>query len=95
MSRQASLDGKKRRRFVELGEYRKMVGRLLRSLGRRVSSGDPEDLTHLITLSREVDELLRQAIQQQRSRSAVSWSQIAAELGTSKQAAQQRYGRSA
>ncbi|WP_299694563.1 hypothetical protein [Hydrocarboniphaga sp.] len=91
--RQGSLDGKSRRRVVENSDYRQMVGRMLQSLGRRVGGGDPEDLALLASLAREVDELLRQAIDAQRQRGEVSWSQIASELGVSKQAAQQRFGR--
>lgn len=95
ISRQRRLDGKRRARVVENPEYREMLSRLLRALERRVSAGDPEDLSLLASLSSEVNAMLTRAVAQQRRVHGLSWSRLAEVLGVTKQAAQQRFARAA
>lgn len=68
-----------------------MVRRIVRAHGRRVAGADPEDLPALADLHRAVDDALREAVRGQRD-AGFSWADIARGLGTSKQAAQQRFG---
>lgn len=94
-ARQRSVDGrrrKRRRRAVENAEFRAFLGRLLRAFLRRIGDGDPEDLPLAASLARDVDAVLQKAVDAQRAQGA-SWAQIGAQLGLSKQGAQQRYGK--
>lgn len=81
----------------EDGTWRNRVKELLRmhteSLGDY--AGDASTLLGLARASTLLDELTREAVAEARDGEApLSWSEIGAALGMSKQAAQQRYGRS-
>lgn len=94
-NRQPRVDGirkKRRRRSIENVEFRQMLGRLLRAFVRRVGDGDPDDLVLAVSLAADVELVLRKAVARQRAAGA-SWAQIARQLGCTKQAAQQRFGR--
>lgn len=75
---------------VETPEYAAMVRRIVRAYGRRVADADPEDLAELIALHAVVDQAIHQAVHGQRERGA-SWGAIALGLGTSRQAAWDRF----
>lgn len=75
---------------VETPEYAAMVRRIVRAHGRRVAAADPEDLAALVGLHKVVDLAVREAVAGQRDRGA-SWSAIARGLGTSRQAAWDRF----
>lgn len=78
---------------VETPEYQGMVRRMIRAHGRRVAKGaDPIDFADMLKLQAELDEALRDAAQGLRERGH-SWADIAAATGTSRQGAQQRFGR--
>jgi hypothetical protein len=92
--RQGRVDGRRRkraRRAVENAEFRAMLGRLLRAFVRRLGDGDPDDLPLAVSLANDVELVLCKVVARQRE-SGASWSQIGAQLGCSKQAAQQRFG---
>jgi hypothetical protein len=90
----AALTPKRRDRVVENPEYAAFACRILRAAGRRVGDGDIEGLAELIALRTEVDAAIAAAIDGLRSPQwAYSWAQIAQVLGTTRQAAQQRYGK--
>jgi hypothetical protein len=72
--------------------YLSFVRRVLRGYARRVGSGDTDDLPELVSLRSEVDELITRAVRELRVSAGLSWAQIAAGLGVTRQAAQQRYG---
>jgi hypothetical protein len=75
---------------VETPEYAAMVRRIVRAHGRRVAEADPEDLVDLVGLHAVVDQAVREAVRGQRERGA-SWAAIARGLGTSRQAAWDRF----
>lgn len=83
------------RREVELPDFLAACRRMLRAAGRRTGSADPEDLAALIALRAELDDVIGEAVGAMRSRvTPYSWAEIARATGTSRQAAQQRWGTS-
>jgi hypothetical protein len=84
---------KRAKRDVENSEFDAFVRRILRAYARRVAGGDVEALRSLAMLSSEVDAVTRLAVAGlKKSPYSYSWSEIADRLGTSRQAAQMRYG---
>jgi hypothetical protein len=81
-----------RRRYVETDEYIKFVRRILRAAARRVADRDIDALTLLATLQTEVDQALVDAVAGLHG-SPYSWTEIGEALGTSRQAAQMRFGK--
>jgi len=77
---------------VENTEYRAMLGRMVRAYGRRVASGDPEDLIELADLVREAEAVLHSAALVQNG-NGVSWARIGTALGVTRSAAFQRFAR--
>ena len=88
-----SLTPKRRERVVENPEFAAFARRILRAAARRVADGDVEGLAGLVALRSEVEAAIGQAITGLRSPQwSYSWADIARVLGTTRQAAQQRYG---
>jgi DNA-directed RNA polymerase specialized sigma24 family protein len=84
--------GKPRRRdVVENDEYAAFVRRILRAYARRVATGDVEALTDMVAMSTLLDDTIAQAVTGLRAH-GYSWAEIAARLGITRQAAQQRWG---
>lgn len=81
------------KRERETPEYAGMMRRMIAAHGRRVAEADPEDLTELVALYETLDEAVETAVAGMRARS-LSWTQIGRGLGTTRQAAQMRYGKS-
>ncbi|MCD5345044.1 hypothetical protein [Agromyces sp. S2-1-8] len=71
-----------------------MLRRMIKAGGRRAADGDEPELRALIELSGVLDEAIGAAVDGQRELGR-SWAAIAAATGTSRQAAQQRWGRRA
>jgi hypothetical protein len=96
--RQADLDTPVAAPRVRRGDasgYLGFLHRVLRAYSGRVLEGDVDDLTQLITLRSEVDRLIADTVATLRRQPyGLTWTQIAAATGTTRQAAQQRYGRS-
>lgn len=85
--------GRRTRRTVENGAYIEFVGRILKALAKRVGDGDVGALGELVALRGELDRAIEAAVGTLRSAPYnYSWAQIGAELGTTRQAAQIRYG---
>ena len=80
------------RRVVENDEYAAFLGRVLRAYARRVATGDVEALTLMLGLSAEIDDAISQAVTGLRA-FGYSWAEIGSRLGITRQAAQQRWGR--
>jgi hypothetical protein len=72
------------------GEFFSFVRRILRALARRIGSADPEDLRELVKLKAEIDDVIDNAVAQQRAGGA-SWREIAAALGVAPSQAIERY----
>lgn len=66
--------------------------RIMRALATRLGDADPEDLAEMLELSRTLDAAIGAAVRGQRA-AGFSWAEIAAPLGISRQAAQQRWGK--
>lgn len=80
------------KRVRETPEIAAGVRRMVRALGRRVGDGDPVDLKELLALQVALDEALVEAVAMQHDGTGFSWAEIARELGTTRQAAQMRFG---
>ncbi len=81
----------RRRDVVENDEYAAFVRRIVRAYARRVATGDVEALTDMVALSSVLDDAIGDAVTGLRGH-GYSWAEIAARLGISRQAAQQRWG---
>ena len=82
---------RRRRAVVENDDYAAFTRRILAAHGRRIASGDIEGLALLATLAADVDTALHTAVTGLRE-AGYSWGEIAERLGTTRQAAQQRFG---
>lgn len=78
----------------ETPDVGKGVARMIRAMGRRVGSEDPVDLQELRLLRAALDEAEREAVAMLRAND-YSWTEIGQGLGTTRQNAQQRYGKDA
>jgi D-serine deaminase-like pyridoxal phosphate-dependent protein len=76
---------------VENDQYAAFVRRVVRAYSRRIAAGDVEAISHLVALSRDLDTAITTAVHGLR-RFGYSWAEIAARLGITRQAAQQRWG---
>ena len=79
------------RPVVENDAYAAFARRVVRAAGRRVAAGDVEGLLQLVGLADEVEESIRQAVAGLRQ-FGYSWAEVAARVGVTRQAAQQRWG---
>lgn len=81
------------KRVRETPEYAAMVRRIIRAHGRRVGDADEVDLAELVAMRDVLEAAIADAVEGQRTRWGRSWTEIGRGLGTSRQAAQMRYGR--
>jgi hypothetical protein len=100
MSDNRALSAKRAERpYRETPDVADAVGRLIRTVGRRVADQDPEDLVHLQALDAQLEKAWALAIAGIRqtgfsdSETGFSDSEIGAALGVSKQAVAQRWPR--
>lgn len=85
---------KRRKVERENSDYQAMLKRLIRSYGRRVATGDENDLAEMIELRDALEAAIEAAVHGQRAQKIpASWADIARGLGTTRQYAQRRYGR--
>lgn len=87
------LTKKRRRRHRPTTEFAGFVRRIVKAYGRRIGGGDIDALPELATLAADVDRVLAESVAGLRA-AGHSWVDIATRLGVSRQAAQQRFGRS-
>ena len=85
------LTPKRERPVVENDAYAAFAHRILTAYARRIAGGDLESLPLLTALSADIDIVIGQAITGLRA-FGYSWADIAARLGVTRQAAQQRWG---
>jgi hypothetical protein len=83
----------RRRRYVDTKDFGAMVTRMIRAYGRRVANADAEDLADLVAMRALLDEAIATAVSHLRDHHDFSWAAIGEAVGTTRQAAQQRYGR--
>jgi transposase len=86
-----ALTPKPRQRAIENDEYALFARRVLRAWARRVAAGDIDAITAMAAAVGELEDAMREAIAGLR-RKGYSWAEIAARLGVTRQAAQQRWG---
>ena len=79
------------RSVVENDAYAAFARRVVRAAGRRVATGDVDGLANLMALSDEVERSIRDAVSGLRA-FGYSWGEVAARVGITRQAAQQRWG---
>ena len=82
-----------RRPSVENDEYASFIHRVQRAYSRRVAAGVMDALADMTGLAAELDEVISQAVAGLHE-AGYSWTEIAARLRVTRQAAQQRWGRS-
>jgi hypothetical protein len=85
------LPRRRRKIPVENTDYAAFVTRVIRAHGRRIAEGDVEGLAELLALAKELDAATQAAVTGLRE-FGYSWGEIASRLGTTRQAAQQRWG---
>jgi hypothetical protein len=83
----------RRRRYVDTKDFGAMVTRMIRAYGRRVANADTEDLADLVAMRELLDDAIATAVGHLRDHHDFSWQAIGDAVGTTRQAAQQRYGR--
>lgn len=76
---------------VETPEFGKMLTRMIAAYGRRVGDADEVDLADMVEVRKSFDVAIADAVARQRA-AGKSWSEIGQGLGTTRQAAQMRYG---
>ena len=86
------LTPKRAIRVRENDEYAAFARRILRAYARRIADGDVEALTVMTGLADEIDTAISQAVTGLRGL-GYSWAEIGSRLGVTRQAAQQRWGR--
>ena len=85
------LTRNRRRRHVENDQYADFLRRALTGYTRRVGQGDIDAIASFNALVAEAGEQLAEAVFLLRVR-GYSWTDISLRLGTTRQAAQQRWG---
>jgi hypothetical protein len=88
----AKLTANRRRRSVENDEYGAFIRRILRAYSRRVADSDVEALALMTGLADGLDAAIAEAVKGLRAR-GYSWAEIGSQLGITRQAAQQRWGK--
>lgn len=81
---------RKRRSSVENDDYAAFARRIIRAHGRRIAEGDVDGLADLLALQEELNAATQTAVTGLRT-FGYSWAEIATRLGTTRQAAQQRW----
>jgi hypothetical protein len=88
----ASLTPKRRGRVVENDQYAAFVRRVIAAYSRRIAAGDIDAISDMTRIAAELDDAITEAVTGLRA-AGYSWADIAARLGVTRQAAQQRWGR--
>lgn len=81
-------------RYRSNAEIAAMIRRMLRAMARRAASADPDDLAMLLAMRAELDSAIADAVAGLRA-AGFTWESISEATGTTRQAACQRWGRSA
>jgi hypothetical protein len=75
---------------VENHDYAAFSRRVIRAQARRIAAGDVDELTHLLSLERELQRAIQTAVNGLRAQ-GYSWADIALRIGITRQAAHQRW----
>jgi prophage DNA circulation protein len=85
------LTSRRAGRVTENDEYAAFARRVLRAWARRVAAGDIDAVADMAAAAAELDDAMRQAVAGLRAK-GYSWTEVAARLNVTRQAAQQRWG---
>ena len=85
------LTPKRPRRVIENDEYAAFIRRVIRAYSRRIATGDIDAIADMAAAADHLDKAIADAITGLRA-TGYSWADIAARLGITRQAAQQRWG---
>lgn len=88
----ASLTPIRRGRVVENDQYAAFIRRVIAAYSRRVAAGDIDAIIDMTSIAAELDDAITEAVTGLRA-AGYSWADIAARLGVTRQAAQQRWGK--
>jgi hypothetical protein len=91
-SRAKAGRSKRSRGEVENPDYAAFAAWIIRAHDRCIADGDIDSLPDLLRLAAELDTATQHAVNGLRA-FGYSWGEIAGRLGTTRQAAQQRWGR--
>jgi len=83
---------KRSKREVDTTDYLRMLGRMLRAAAVRCAESDEEELGELCRLDTVLHQVLEDTVRGLRE-SGHTWQQIGDAAGTTRQGAQQRWGR--
>jgi DNA-directed RNA polymerase specialized sigma24 family protein len=86
----SGLTFRQARRVTENDEYAAFARRVLRAWARRVAAGDIDAIADMAAATAELETAMRRAVTGLRAK-GYSWAEIAARLGVTRQAAQQRW----
>jgi hypothetical protein len=86
-----ALTSKRPPRMTENDEYIAFLKRIVRAYGRRVATGDIDALAPLAAMADQLDAAMQHGINGLRH-AGYSWTEIGAQLGITRQGAQQRWG---
>ncbi len=86
-----SLTPERRRKVTENDDYAAFIRRAIRAYTARIAIGDIDAITTMAAIATDFDTALGQAITGLRGQ-GYSWAEVAARLGVTRQAAQQRWG---
>lgn len=89
--KRALTPNRRTRRAVENDSYAAFAARVVRAHGRRIADGDIDGLASLVQLSDQLNDTITTAVTGLRD-FGYSWAEIAARIGTTRQAAHQRWG---
>lgn len=86
---------KRAKKVMENHDRYLWIRRAIVRYGEKVADGDPEDLAEMLALRADLDAAIGAAVRGQRATWGSSWAAIGTAAGMTKQAAQQRWGRTA
>ena len=69
------------------------VRRMMSGFAKSVADGDPADLVELLALRAQLDGIIADTVTHMREHQEFTWQAIADAAGTTRQAAQQRWGK--
>jgi hypothetical protein len=81
----------RRRRPRDNNDYLDMVRRIIHAAGHRVAEADADQLAQLVALRAELDEAILDAVRGLRD-ADITWQDIGTATGTTRQAAQLKWG---
>jgi hypothetical protein len=91
--RRAARRADQPRRAVETADYAAMMGRMTKAYAARVGNGDAADLPLLAKARADMDAAIAAAVVSNVVDHGYSWADIGRELGITRQAAFQRFGK--